>query len=116
MPPLRSVDGSCGLMSLVVPTSALPPAEGTSCLPEEQPDRTTATAVPAASRRIIALRGPDECDFASARQKVTETMLAAGRIWLRNSGQQLSGVFVLRVAEDIVGVAVIRRSPAVCRK
>src|SRR5690242_19450255 len=54
LPPFCSVAGSCALISLVAPTSALPPAGGTSCLPPEHAARArAATRATTAKRRIF---------------------------------------------------------------
>src|ERR1700694_2376785 len=80
-PPSCSVAGSRGLISLVVPTSALPPADGAGFFPPEQPVSTTpamraATANRPAQRRIFC---------------VIETMLAAAGVaspWAADIGQR----------------------------
>ncbi len=104
LPPFfcRVAGGSCGLMSLVEPSSALPPADGTSRLPLEHPPATTRLATTASTAIRPALRRIN---------RVTQLMLTARGIRLRDSGQQLLRVLVLRVGEDVVGVAVFHHRP-----
>ena len=86
-PPWASVAGSCGLMSLADPTSALPPADGAERWPDEQPATTSVAVIPTASRRNVAVkrRGAGEC--VSVRRMFTALMLAAIRIRLGDSGE-----------------------------
>ena len=51
LPPCCRLAGSCGLMSLVLPTSADPPADGASSLLPEQAVRVSAVIIVAAARR-----------------------------------------------------------------
>src|ERR1700754_3446648 len=91
LPPWRSVEGSCGLMSLVLPTSALPSAGGASWLPPEQPVTVRPATRAAAARR---------------RSIIRPTLAVVG-IWLRHCGKQPAGVFVLWVGKHLVANAVL---------
>ena len=92
LPPCRRLATSCGLMSLVVPTSAS-----------------------AAGRRrlLVAARATGEgqrSDQASPQRSVgsscAPTLTAIG-VGLRHCGKQSPGVFVLRIGEHLVAVALI---------
>src|ERR1700737_4912330 len=85
LPPRCRADTSFGLMSLVVPSSADPPAEGACCLPPEHPVRARPAAKPAlratTAKRRIFMATDVTCDSAlveGLRQAIGGGRRAAG--------------------------------------
>src|ERR1700746_3119820 len=102
LPPSRSVAGSRGLMSLVVPTCAAR-ACGRSWYPFEQP--LTIKITSSASGTSLRTVGGG----------VTRTMPTTGDISMRSrdGGQQSPRVLVLRVGEHLVAIALLHERSAV---
>src|SRR3954468_21621607 len=102
-PPSCSVAGSCGFMSLLVPTLASTPEEGTSRLPPEH-----ALSVRPATRRAPARRRiftKSDSNLVCRLRAVSRPPPArTHRSGLRHRGQQLPRVFVPRVGEHVCGV------------
>src|ERR1700744_3763791 len=93
-PPSRKVAGSCGLMSLLVPTWALLPA-GADRFAAEQPDSArAATSIRTAPRRA-GLRSP------------TRRLITVARIRLWHRAEQSPRVIVLRIAQHVLAFPLL---------
>jgi hypothetical protein len=99
LPPSRSVAGSCGLTSLVVPTSALLPAAGARLVAAEHPDSTTAV-----TSAVIAAR--------PARRR-NIGLVTFARVRLRHRAEQPPCVIVFRIAEDLLAIALLHNRAGV---